>query len=67
MKSHSVLFERDLGSHEKSRMERRSKRRIAKTIVARGLRRRRGLARVVLSGGAAAAIATMATLFEATL
>jgi len=67
MKSHPAPFERDPGSHAKSRMERRSKRRIAKAIVARGLRRRRGLARAVLSGGAAAAIATMATLFEATL
>lgn len=67
MKPHPVPFEHDSGSHAKSRMERRSKRRIAKAIVERGLRRRRGLARVVLSGGAAAAIATMATLFEATL
>ncbi|MBD8529929.1 MULTISPECIES: hypothetical protein [unclassified Massilia] len=67
MKRESTTLERDAALHAKSRMERRSKRRIAKTIVARGLRRRRGLARAVLSGGVAAAIATMATLYEATL
>ncbi|MEX5746155.1 hypothetical protein [Massilia sp. X63] len=45
----------------------RGKRRIARDLVARGLRRRRGLTRAVLSGGAAAAIASVAILFEAAL
>jgi hypothetical protein len=43
-------------------MGRRSKRRIARAIVARGLQRRRDLARAVLSG-AALAIAGVAALF----
>ncbi|MCC2962658.1 hypothetical protein LK540_19700 [Massilia sp. IC2-278] len=57
----------DAAIHARLRMERRGKRRIAKDIVARGQRQRRGLARVVLSGGAIAAAATVATLFEAAL
>lgn len=67
MNHQSTPSDRDPGIHAKSRLERRSKRRIAKDIVARGLRRRRGVASVVLSGGAAAALATAATLFEAAL
>ena len=55
----------DAAAFARSRMERRGKRRIAKDIVARGLRRRQGLARAVLSGGAAAAIAAVASLFVA--
>lgn len=58
---------RDAAMQARSRMERRGKRRIAKDIVARGMRQRRVLARAMLSGGAAAAIATVATLFEAAL
>lgn len=67
MNRHSPPFEREPGNHAKSRLERRSKRRIAKHIVARGLRRRRGLARIVLSGGTLAALATAATLLETAL
>lgn len=67
MKRHRPPFEGDAGTDATSRIERRSKRRIAKHLVARGLRQRLGLARVVLSGGAVAALATVATLFEAAL
>ena len=67
MKRESIPFERDAAMQAKSHMERRGKRRIAKDIVARGLRQRQGVARAVLSGGAAAAIATVATLFAVAL
>ena len=67
MKRQSTPFQGDAAIHAKSRMERRGKRRIAKDVVARGLRQRRGLARALLSGGAAAAIATVASLFAAAL
>ena len=59
--------DRDAAIHAKSRLERRGRRRIAKDIVARGVRQRRVLARAVLSGGAAAALATVAALFEGAL
>ncbi|WP_156885712.1 hypothetical protein [Massilia niastensis] len=59
--------DRDAAIHARSRMEAWGKRRIAKDIVARGVRQRRVLARAMLSGGAAAAIATVATLFESAL
>ena len=67
MNRHKPAFAREAGSQATARMERRSKRRVAKHLVARGLRKRRGLARLVLSGGAVAALATAATLFEAAL
>lgn len=67
MNRRSPSFERDAGSHAQSRMERRSKRRLAKHLVSRGVRQRRGLARLVLSGGAVAALAGAASLFEAAL
>ena len=67
MKHELKPIERDTATRAKFHIERRSKRRIAKDIVARGLRQRRKLARAVLSGGAAAAIATVAMLFEASL
>ena len=51
MNRNKPAFAREAGGHAASRMERRSKRRIAKHLVARGLRTRRGLARIVLSGG----------------
>ena len=65
MNRHPESFERDAAIRARARMEWRSKRRMAKDIVARGLRQRRVLARAALSGGAAAALATMAALFEA--
>ena len=64
MNPQSNAFERDAAIRARSRMERRGKRRLAKDIVARRLRQRRGLTGAVLSGGAAAALATVATLFE---
>ena len=67
MKRQSTPFQGDAAIHAKARMEGRGKRRIAKDVVARGLRQRRGLARALLSGGAAAAIATVASLFAAAL
>ena len=67
MNHEHIPFERDPATRAKSRIERRGKRRMAKDIVARGLRQRQSVARAVLSGGAAAAIATVATLFAAAL
>lgn len=67
MKRQSHPHYRDVATLAQSRMERRGKRRIARDVVERGERQRRGLMRVVLSGGAVAALATAATLFEAAL
>lgn len=67
MKRPIPSFDLDAGTHAQPRIERRGKRRIARYLVARGVRRRRGLAGAVLSGGAVAALATAATLFEAAL
>jgi hypothetical protein len=63
MRKHRFPFDHDVAAHAKSCLQRRDKRRLAKEILARGARLRL-LIRVMVSGAAAAAIASAVAVSE---